>query len=215
MTPPPTTIQSKIVCFMHRDWLDFDDTLLELFPNALYFRERVPREKVQTPEPPKIDLHHRLVDTTPNWQDRVYMVFNSGFRPKFWQPSVEVGLKPENWYWSLRAPQYPFVQFTFGGHVFDSPVPHPTRGEIHFYATPGDKIHAALAGKFYRAFRKHAVNWQGLVWVRIPELTVTAPIPKGAMDWCGYHAVEWASQNPKRVLHLAQGLGIRPADTLG
>lgn len=142
------------------------------------------------------------------------MVFDPG-----WQPEFHRHLNPyypessQEWWWVMDSPPYPFVLWNgLGGHILhDGDIEYPARSDMHFYATPGDKTHAAVSGKFYRLFAKHATNRKGLVWVRMSELEVSEAVHKGAMDWCGHRAIEWARQKPNRVLfYMKNGVSIRP-----
>ncbi|WP_341705408.1 hypothetical protein [Ferrovibrio sp.] len=212
----PVWIRSKEVCFLEADWWDFGMALQEMFPQARYYREpdpiNRPEDRAQTPEPPVITLHDHLLDTRPRPMGTVMMVFDPDWQPSFRKISTEIGREPEDWRWGLTGePPLPYVAFGLGGHVFEQPVPHPYKGAIHFYTEPHNGEQAAMMGRFFRLFGKFATNRKGLVRVRVPELTVTAPVGKGQPDWCGHHALEWARQNPSRVLFYERaGFGIRP-----
>lgn len=215
MTPPPTAIRGKEVCMLEADWHDFGLALAEAYPQARYYLRpdyiNDPEAARQTPAPPKVQLHRYLFDIScdPFHTDRRYMVFDPDWQPQFrrYHPIGE----PENWHWSMLPPPHPYVMFHPGGYLRELPVPHPGRGEIHFYATPKDKGHMALAARFFRLFGKFATNKKGLVRVRVPSLEVTIPVGPGSSAWCGHHAIEWARQNPDGVLfYTGARFGIRP-----
>lgn len=212
----PVWIRSKEVCFLEGDWWNFGLALQEAFPAARYYREpdciNRAEDRPQTAEPPELPLRSHVLDTESGPYDTVKMVFDPDWRPRYRRISTEIGKAPEDWYWSLSAPSsLPYAAFRLGGRIYDEPVPHPFKGDVHFYHEPHNKGHTALAGRFYRIFAKHATNRKGLVNVRVPSLEVTAPVGKGSPSWCGYHAIEWARQNPNGVLFYARvGFGIRP-----
>lgn len=214
MSLQPTTIKTKLVCFLDRDWLDFDAGLHKAFPQARYYVETGLPQWPQGMTPRKVELFGRLMDTQPGRHDRVFMVFDPDWKPEFYRYLNPLYPESEHeWWWQMKPPPYPFVLWRWlGGHVLqDGAVEYLAKSEIHFYATPGDKAHAAVSGKFHRLFAKLATNRKGLVWVRMPELEVSEAVHKGAIDWCGHHAIEWARQEPNRVLfYMKHGVSIRP-----
>lgn len=209
-------IKSKIVCFLLEDWMDFELAICEEYPSARYFKESRRIEDIfpKGDKPPVITLESSLLETEPSSHDEVNMVFAPTWRPKYYKHQMKLA-RGEDWCWTLRPPPLPYVLFRLRGELYDyrrKPPTYPMTGQIDFYHDPDDKAHVSLAGKFYRLFAKFATNRKGLVYVTVPELKVTHPVPKGAMEWCGYHAIEWARQAPDRVLHPQMGLGIRPAE---
>jgi len=214
VTPPPTTIKTKLVCFLDRDWLDFDAALHQAFPQARFYIESGLPQYPQGMIPPQVTFYHRLMDTNPGRQDRVYMVFDPGWEPAFFRYQDPFYPRdPDKWWWSMKPPPHPSVLWRWlGGHILEeAAIEFLATSEIHFYATPGDKAHAAVSGKFYRLLGKLATNRKGLAWVTMPEFEVSQAVHKGAMDWCGHHAIEWARQEPNRVLfYMKHGVSIRP-----
>jgi hypothetical protein len=202
-----------MVCFLDQDWLDFDTALHKVFPQARFFR-KIERAawRPQGMVPPKVKLCRRLMEAEPDPTDLVYMVFDPDWEPEFHRYTNPYRDSPQKWWWSMKGTPLPFAFWRgLDGRLFqDGTIEYPNKSEIHFYTTPGNKEHAAIAGKFYRLFAKHATNRMGLVWVSMPDLEVTHPVQKGAMEWCGHHAIEWARQAPNRVLFYSHNLSIRP-----
>jgi hypothetical protein len=216
MTPPPTTIRGKDVCMLEADWRDFGRALAETYPQARYYLQpdtvNDPQTLRQTRQPPTLQIHQHLFDIRcdPFHADRRYMVFDPDWQPRF-ERFHHIGEPEESWYWLLLPPPFPFVMFRTGGHLRDRPVPHPDTGYIHFYATPKHKEHLALAARFFRLFGKFATNRKGLTRVRLPSYEVTPTTLQGSPQWCGYHAMEWVREDPKRVMfYTSQGFGTRP-----
>lgn len=213
--PPPTNIRGKEVCMLPQDWHDFGRAVAETWPQARYYAEpdyiNDPDARQCGPVPPPIPLFSTLGEACsyPYRANRRGMVFDANWRPRFWK--AESHREGGGWYWRLLPPPHPSVRFWPGGYIRDRPVPHPDTGSIDFYLTPKDKEHLALAARFFRLFGKFATNRKGLVHVRVPELTVTVPVDKGQPSWCGHRAIEWARQEPDRVLFYARaGFGLRP-----
>lgn len=215
MTPPPTTIRGKEVCMLEADWRDFSRALAETYPQARYYLEpdytNDPETLRQTHQPSVVQIYRHLTDIPRRsfHIDEWNMVLDPDWQPQF-RRYHDVG-EPENWHWLLRAPPFPFVTFRPGGYLRDQPVPHPDTGYIHFYATPKNKEHLALAARFFRLFGKFASNRKGLARVRLPSYEVTAATFKGSSQWCGHHAMDWTRGDPKRVMfYTSQGFGTRP-----
>lgn len=212
-------LRGRDVCMLERDWWDFGFALHDAYPEAWYHREldqlNRPEDVWRTPEPPDPNFPHHahLLDTSVGPGDCVMMTFDPNWRPEFKKYYVEIGLREGQWYWDWPSPPWPTVRFRLGGYIYNDPVPHPSTGDITFYGEKGNKEHEALGGRFFRILSKFTTNKKNLVHVRVPSMEVTVPVGSGgfAPDWCGYHAIEWARQEPDRVLFYAPaGFGIRP-----
>jgi hypothetical protein len=215
MTQPPTTIRRKEVCMLEADWRDFGRALAETYPQARYYLDpdyvNDPETLRQTRQSPTIRIQRHLSDIPRRsfHADEWRMVFDPDWQPEF-ERFHHIGEPEESWHWLLWPPPHPYVLFRPGGYLRDRPVPHPDTGYIHFYATPKNKEHLALAARFFRLFGKFATNSKGLARVRLPGYEVTAATFKGASYWCGYHAMEWTRGDPKRVMfYTSQGFGTR------
>jgi len=209
-------IKSKIVCFLLEDWMDFEQAICEEYPGARYFKESQSAADAfpDGEQPPVITFKSSLLETEPSGNDAVTMVLDEAWQPTYYK-HIRKYYHGEEWSWALKGPPSPYIWFRLRGELYDykrKPPTYPMAGQIDFYYDPDDKAHVSLTGKFYRLFAKFATNRKGLVYVKVPELEVTHPVPKGAMEWCGYHAIEWARQAPDRVLFPGMGLGIRPAE---
>lgn len=211
--------RGRAVCMLERDWWDFGFALQDAYPQAWYYRVldqmNRPEDLWQTPEPPDADFPHHahLLDTSVGPGDCVEMIFDPTWRPEFKKVYGCSGLPADQWYWGWPAPTPPSATFRLGGHIYNSPVPHPSAGDITFYGEKGNKEHEALAGRFFRILSKFTTNKKNLVRVRVPSMEITMPVgEKGAAPhWCGHHAIEWARQESNRVLFYASaGFGIRP-----
>ncbi len=210
--------RSREVCMMERDWWDFGFGLQDAFPEARYYREPDPGNRkddnVTTPEPPELPMASHLLDTQVGPSSLVNMVFDPAWQPQF-EKSTHVFPRHNSagWRWSFSDPPAPCVMFRLGGGVYDEPVPHPSTGDITFYIER-KKENQELAERFFRILNKFATNKKNLVRVRVPSMEVTVLVgTKGAIttQWCGYHAIEWARQEPNRVLfYVRAGFGIRP-----
>ncbi|WP_370156256.1 hypothetical protein [Ferrovibrio sp.] len=214
-TPPPTNIRGREVCMLARDWDDFGQAVAETWPQARYYVERDYVNDTESwqhgPEPPPVQFFPTLGDACryPYRARFRVIVFDPDWQPQ--HRKTRSGWAKVDWYWLLRPPPHPSVRIWPGGYIRDRPVPHPDTGEIHFYLTPKDKAQLALAARFFRLFEKFAAGRKGLVRVRLPGYEVTAPVAKGSPFWCGYHAIEWAREDPKRVLFCTHGVfGTRP-----
>ncbi|MFZ5530550.1 MAG: hypothetical protein ACOY4U_05815 [Pseudomonadota bacterium] len=203
---------------MERDWWDFGFALQDAFPEARYYRDPDPvnrkDDNVSTPEPPELPMARHLLDTQVGPSSRVKMVFDPAWQPQFKKSThVFYGMAPDGWRWSFPAPPAPCAMFRLGGGIYDEPVPHPSTGDITFYIEK-NKAYQALAGRFFRLLSKFTTNKKNLVRVKVPSMEVTVPVGgKGdfATGWCGHHAIEWARQEPNRVLfYVSAGFGIRP-----
>lgn len=213
-------IRSRAVCMLERDWWDFGFALQEAYPQAWYYRslDRMnrPEDIWQMPEPPDFPHHAHLLDTSVGPGDWVKMVFDPNWHPEFkkiYDEHNPYRVPADQWYWSWAAAPPPSATFRLGGHIYNNPVPHPSTGDVTFYGEKGNKEHEALAGRFFRILSKCTTNKKNLVRVRVPSLEVTVPVGTSgfAPDWCGHHAIEWARQEPNRVLFYASaGFGIRP-----
>lgn len=215
MTPPPTTIRGREVCLLEADWRDFGRALAETYPQARYYLDpdyvNDPETLRQTRRPPTIQIHRHLSDIPYRsfHRNERFMVFDPDWQPEF-ERFHNFGDSEKNWHWLLLPPPFPFVIFRPGGYLRERPVPHPDTGYIHFYATPKNKEHLALAARFFRLFGKFASNSKGLARVRLPSYEVTVAEWKGSPQWCGYHAMEWTRGDPKRVMfYTSQGFGTR------
>lgn len=214
-TPPPTHIRGKEVCMLEQDWRDFGHALAETWPQARYYAERDYVNDTdswqQGAEPPPVRFFPTLGEACayPYRAGHRVMVFDPDWQPQHYK--ARSAWTTVDWYWRLRPPPHPTVHIRPGGYIRDQPVPHPDTGTIDFYVTPKDKVHLALVARFFRLFGKFATNRKGLVHVRVPELTVTAPVGGGQPSWCGHHAIEWAREEPNRVLfYVRAGFGTRP-----
>lgn len=205
---------------LDEDWYDFGCALAEAFPEARYYLRpddiNTPKEMWTTPEPPILTLRKHLSDLERgDWMvaHEPVMVFDPRWQPrwkKYYYPAEAA--VPEEWWWILIPPPHPSVRFRLGGYIREQPVPHPDLGDLEFYATPKNKEHLALAARVFRLFAKFATNKKGLVRVRVPSLEVTVPLEnRGSPFWCGHHAIEWAREDPRRVLfYTPVGFGTRP-----
>lgn len=200
---------------LEADWRDFGRALAETYPQARYYLDpdyvNDPETLQQTRQPPTLQIHRHLFDIRSDrlHADRRYMVFDPDWQPQF-ERFHNFGDSEKNWHWLLLPPPFPFAIFRLGGYLRERPVPHPDTGYIHFYATPKNKEHLALAARFFRLFGKFASNRKGLARVRLPSYEVTVSEWKGSPQWCGHHAMEWTRGDPKRVLfYTAQGFGTR------
>lgn len=201
---------------LEADWRDFGRALAEIYPQARYYLDpdtiNDPETLRQTRQPPKLQIHRHLFDIRchPFHSDLRFMAFDPDWQPQF-ERFHHFGTPETDWHWSLLPPPFPFVMFYPGGHLRDWPVPHPDTGYIHFYATPKNKEHLALAARFFRLFGKFATNRKGLCRVRLPSYEVTLATLEGSPQWCGHHAMEWTRGDPKRVMfYTSQGFGTRP-----
>ena len=209
--------RGREVCMMERDWWDFGFGLQDAFPEARYYRDPDPvnrkDDNVSTPEPPELPMASHLLDTQVGPSSRVKMVFDPAWQPQFKKSThVFYGMAPDGWRWDFPDPPAPSVTFTLAGGIQDEPVPHPSTGNITFYIEK-NREYQALAGRFFRLLSKFTTNKKNLVRVRVPSLEVTVPVSSGnyAPHWCGHHAIEWARQEPDRVLfYVSAGFGIRP-----
>lgn len=206
--PPPTSIRSRQVCMANQDWQEFSDALAATWPEARYYL--VPPSWTTTlRKPPPIILTSRLMDLALWGLQRIaMMIFDTE-----WQPNVPSKTHPaaggSRVSQRARKPlELPYVRFTsMSREYIDNGVPRIGRTEMDFYAESANKEHASLRGKFFRLHSKFATNRRGLVLVD-PALPLeerarnAKPIPKtgDAMWWCGLHAIEWARQDPKRLL---------------
>lgn len=208
----------RAVCMLERDWWDFGFALQDAYPQAWYYREldqrNRPEDIWQMPLPPDLPHHAHLLDTSVRPGDWVKMVFKPDWQPEFKKEYGRYRLPQDQWCWDWGAPPAPSATFRLGGYIYNSPVPHPSAGDITFYGEKGNKDHEAIAGRLFRILSKFVTNKKNLVRVRVPSMEVTVPVDtKGAFapDWCGHHAIEWARQEPDRVLfYVNAGFGIRP-----
>lgn len=211
-------LRRRVVCMLERDWWDFGFALQDAYPQSWYYRQLDPRNRPediwQMREPPHFPHHAHLLDTSVRPNDSIKMVFDPNWAPKFEKEYGKYRLPPDKWCWFWAVPSPPSATFRLGGYIYDKPVPHPSAGDITFYGEKGNKGHEALAGRFFRILSKFITNKKNLVRVRVPSMEVTVPVDtKGgfAPDWCGHHAIEWARQEPNRVLfYVSAGFGIRP-----
>lgn len=209
MTPPPTTIRSRQVCMTERDWHAFGDALQQMFPQARYYL-RIGRN-IKTEVPPPLIFHRHLRAMPVTYRDEVVMVFDPFWKPSFFKFYDLKEVRPDDWQWVLMPPPHPTVNFRLHINVWTRQgPPHHGVGEIDFYATPKNREHASLMGRFYRLFGKFATN-RGLAWVRYPDY-LTTPVEKGLDCWCGYDAIEWTRGDARRFLHFNGLSGLRPVD---
>lgn len=209
--------RSRAICMLERDWWDFGFALQDAFPQAWYYRQldrwNKPEDIWQMPEPPDFPHYAHLLDTLVGPRDTVDMVFDPNWQPQLRKDFGGYGLSKDQWCWFWPSNPPPSATFRLGGYIYNSPVPHPSTGDITFYGEKGNKEHEALAGRFFRILSKFTTNKENLVRVRVPSMEVTVPVGAkgGAPHWCGHHAIEWARQEPHRVLfYVSAGFGIRP-----
>lgn len=214
----PIFLRSRAVCMLERDWWDFGFALQDAFPQAWYYREldewNRPEDRWQMPEPPELPHHAHLLDTSVRPGDSIKMVFYPDWKPEYKKTYGYYGLPEDQWCWTWVDPPRPSARLELGGYIYETPVPHPSVGHITFHGQNKSKDHMALAGRFFRILSKFTTNKKNLVRVRVPSMEVTVPVGDAgnlAMDWCGHHAIEWARQEPNRVLfYVSAGFGIRP-----
>ncbi|MCW0236142.1 MAG: hypothetical protein OJJ21_21270 [Ferrovibrio sp.] len=203
---------------LERDWWDFGFALQDAFPQAWYYREldgwNRPEDIWQMPIPPDLSHHAHLLDTSVRPGDSIKMVFDANWKPQYKKKYGRYGMSEDQWCWDWPDPPQPSARLKLGGNIYDTPVPHPSVGDITFHGQNKNKEHMALAGRLFRILSKFTTNKKNLVRVRVPSMEVTVPLgSKGnfAPDWCGHHAIEWARQEPNRVLcYVRAGFGIRP-----
>lgn len=207
----------RTICMLERDWWDFGFALQDAYPQAWHYRQldqrNRPEDIWQMPEPPELPHHAHLLDTSVHPGDSIKMVFDPDWQPQFKKEYGRYRLPQDQWCWDWGVPPPPSATFRLGGHIYDKPVPHPSAGDITFYGEKGNKEHEALAGRFFRILSKFVTNKKNLVRVRVPSLEVTVRVGEKGMapHWCGHHAIEWARQEPNRVLfYVSAGFGIRP-----
>jgi hypothetical protein len=210
--------RGREVCMLERDWWDFGFGLQEAFPQAWYYRrlDRLNRAEDiwQMPEPPDFPHHAHLLDTQVRPGDTILMVFDPNWKPQFKKQYGLYRMAQGQWYWDWAEPEGLAAVFNLGGYIYETPVPHPSAGRVTFYGEKGNKEHEALGRHFFRILSKFTTNKKNLVRVRVPSMEVTVPVGNAgnlAMDWCGHHAIEWARQEPNRVLfYVSAGFGMRP-----
>lgn len=203
---------------LERDWLEYGFALQDAYPQAWYYRRldgwNRPEDIWQMPDPPDFPHHAHLLDTQVRPNDTILMIFDPDWKPDYKKKYGRYGMPEDQWCWSWAEPDGLAAVFDLGGYIFKEPVPHPSRGQVTFYGENKNKDHMAQAGRFFRILSKFTTNKKNLVRVRVPSLKVTVTPGSGndfASEWCGHHAIEWARQEPDRVLfYVRAGYGIRP-----
>lgn len=201
------------VCMIEEDLWDFGYGLQKEFPEACYYRELDPINRPDdarpTPVPPVVPLHRHFCEAKVNPRDLICMILAPFWRPNFYKNKRYLS-DPDRWCWSILNDTYPTAHFRLSGGISEKPVPHPAWGDICFYGKKDDPTHHELMLRFFRVFRKFATDKKNLVRVRVPSLEVTVPV-KQSGSWCGHRAIEWAREDPNRVLfYVNAGFGIRP-----
>lgn len=216
----PVFLRAREVSLLHRDWWDFGFALMDAFPQALYYRrldvvnDKEDRARSWGEEPPSVYpvMASHLLDAGLDPFDTAYMFFDPHWQPAYEKRTDVVILPPRGWRWEPTAHPLPSVSFRLGGNIYEEPVPHPLKGQISFCGENGNKEHLAMAARLFRLLGKFATNKKDLVRVSVPSMEVLGPLKDGyCPDWCGLHAIEWAREEPNRVLFYdKRGYGIRP-----